>query len=137
MPGPSVRTAFALQSLLPSGSAHKCRLHHHHLVLSLVRRRYLKVKPVRGAALAFWSYLPNGVLDLRSFHGGCPVVEVRTSAARNFRMVIGLARQVAISIPITSTSLAGREMDGPAVDSWGSIRQVRVGWRQLYWLSPR
>ncbi len=40
---------------------------------ALFTRRYLKVKPKRGAALAFWSYHPNGVLDLRAFHGGCPV----------------------------------------------------------------
>ena len=33
------------------------------------------MKPRKGAALAFWSYHPNGVLDLRAFHGGCPVIE--------------------------------------------------------------
>lgn len=37
--------------------------------------RYLKVKPRKGSAVVFWSYHPNGVVDLRSFHGGCPVLE--------------------------------------------------------------
>ena len=25
--------------------------------------------------MVFWSYLPNGVVDLRAFHGGCPVLD--------------------------------------------------------------
>jgi len=33
----------------------------------------LKVKPRRGAALLFYSYLPNGNFDDRMDHGACPV----------------------------------------------------------------
>jgi prolyl 4-hydroxylase len=37
-------------------------------------RTQFSVKPHKGDALLFYSQAPDGALDERSFHGGCPVL---------------------------------------------------------------
>jgi len=44
-------------------------------------REHFSVKPKRGDALLFYSQLPDGTLDERSLHGGCPVLSGEKWAA--------------------------------------------------------
>lgn len=37
-------------------------------------RTQFSVKPHKGDALLFYDQLPDGELDEKSFHGGCPVL---------------------------------------------------------------
>ena len=36
---------------------------------------YLRIKPRKGAALLFYNYGPDGVLDMASPHMSCPVIK--------------------------------------------------------------
>jgi prolyl 4-hydroxylase len=44
----------------------------------------LKVKPVRGKVIIFYSLLPNGAIADKSLHGGCPVIKGKKWAANKW-----------------------------------------------------